>query len=150
MTVLANVHDLNSANSITKKPEALMVDLDGECDPMFTRMMQSLHKRVKPSPEMMCFNMARELASNCPEAPIRKTKRLNKRTQSTSNSQGRYALFYKSFASDADDQIDLSDNLSALVVQGQIVLHNAVEGAVCYIEDLEAGTLLHRFRKMST
>lgn len=150
MTVLANVNDVKSPGSITNKPEVLMVDFDIECDPMFTRMMKSLHKSVKPSPEMECFNMSREVASNCPEAPIRKIRKTKKRTQGTSSGQGRYALFYKSFASDADDQIDLSDNLNELVVQGQIVLHNAVEGAVCYIEDLEAGVLLHRFRKMST
>ena len=60
-----------------------------------------------------------------------------------------YSLQYSSFGSEHGEEVAISDCLSDLLIQGQVMLMNAVEGSVCRIREVSSGRIVQLHRKVS-
>ena len=156
MTVSARMNHSGHTNLRVTESPALFTE--GECDQMFVRMIKNSQVKLKSQPKTEHFGSEKCKASNRPQSPVRRQKHrprihiatsaIKDTTLATEN--GRYILFYKSFASAGAKEVDQSSSLKELIIQGQMILASAVEGAVCHIKDIETGESVQQFRKMST
>lgn len=156
MTVSARMNHSGHTNLRVTESPALFTE--GECDQMFVRMIKNSQVKLKSQPKTGCFGSEKCRASNRAQSPVRRQKHrarvhvaslaMEQAVSATEN--GRYILFYKSFASAGAKVVEQSSSLKELVIQGQMILASAVEGAVCHIKDIETGESIQQFRKMST
>lgn len=121
--------------------------IDRDCDPMLARVLRSRHIN-KQAVSTENFLVLSGRVSNHDRTPvIRKSK---KSRSAYDNASAVYVLIYKGFSSASEKKMATSASLSDLLVQSQVLLDAAVEGASCTIRELATGELVQQHKKVST